>query len=627
MGNQQKIKTNNNNNQINNNNQNKQYCYLLCPKCWNKVPYINTFIDGNNIKIKILCVCLEINNYLILELSEYINLINNRKILNKCFFHKEITAIKFCMNCEKWLCEKCSSKHREDICKSENNDINTNSKCNSNKEAIICLEHNKNKKVYFCKKCRNILCKECFGKHNIRNKKVHKGINIEYYITNEKIKIKKNKLDEYKGKITDVYNKIKNELLKEIDSLINEDNKNNADNSLSREDLIKNKKIIEDKYLLHKNINQQLYNLIKIILNNYEYFDDKIIYNRKYICDVIMNTSINLIFPKINKELPINDQIKLIINYLNINYINNIINCKLNLLSNFTKSISSIEMMLSLPENKLVLINKDCIIQIWDTQTKKIIYTLQEHTNNITSIILLKNKKYFATASDDSTIKMWDYSIGKCIKTIVTEGKPFLIYEPYDKENQIGCIPYRNSLVVYEYSESNQNQIINISLEKSISWIEGLYKIPNDRRIILSTSGFFQIFSPEIDEIKKIYISNDTPQIFLQLKNKDFIVGLLSKEIYIYNNDFRYKTRLIGHKKSITSIVELEFFDNKILTGALDSNIILWSSKDYEMNFSFINNNYRINGIIIIDKNRILTSSHYKESSIDEWELEINNDN
>ena len=620
MGNQQKLKTNNNNNQINNNNQNKQYCYLLCPKCWNTVPYINTFIDGNNIKIKILCTCLEINNYLILELSEYINLINNRKILNKCFFHKEINAIKFCMNCEKWLCEKCSSKHREDICKSENNDINTNSKCNSNKEAIICLEHNKNKKVYFCKKCRNILCKECFGKHNIRNKKVHKGINIEYYITNEKIKIKKNKLDEYKGKITDVYNKIKNELFKEIDSIMN-------DNSLSREDLIKNKKIIEDKYLLHKNINQQLYHLIKIILNNYEYFDDKIIYNRKYICDVIMNTSINLIFPKMNKELPINDQIKLIINYLNINYINNIINCKLNLLSNFTKSISSIEMMLSLPDNKFVLINKDCIIQIWDTQTKKIIYTLQEHTNNITSIILLKNKKYFATASDDSTIKIWDYSIGKCIKTIITEGKPFLIYEPYDKKNQIGCIPYRNSLVIYEYNESNQNQVINISLEKSISWIEGLYKIPNDRRIILSTSGFFQIFSPEIDEIKKIYISNDTPQIFLQLKNKDFIVGFLSKEIFIYNNDFMYKTRLIGHKKSITSIVELEFLDNKILTGALDSNIILWSSKDYEMIFSFINNNYRINGIIIIDKNRILTSSHYKESSIDEWELEINNDN
>jgi WD40 repeat protein len=624
MGNKQKIKTNNNNNQINinnqisNNNQNKQCCYLLCPKCWNKVPYINTFIEGDNIKIKILCSCLDNNSFLILDLPEYINLINNRKIFNPCIFHKEITGAKFCMNCENWLCENCSLKHTEDKCNKHNNNIKNNSNLN---EAIICLEHNKSKKIFFCKKCQNFFCKECFRKHELRNKKKHKGINIEYYITKEKIKIKKNKLNEYKGKINEVYNNINNELLKGIDSLNHIDNK---DNTLSNEDLLRYKKIIKDKYLIHKKINQHLHDLIELILINFEYFDDRIIFNRKYICNVIMNASINLIFPKLNKELTINEQIKLIINFLNINYINNKINCKLNLLNNINKSLSSIEMLLTLPENKFVSINKDCIIQIWDIKAKKIIYTLQEHTNNITSIILLKNKKYFSTASDDSTIKIWDFSTGKCIKTIITEGKPFLIYELYNKENQIGCIPYRNSLAIYDYNESSQKQIINISLEKSISWIEGLYQLPNDGRIILSTSGFFQIFSPELVDIKKIYIANDTPQIFLQLNNKDFIVGFLSKEIYVYNNDFKYKTRLIGHKKSITSI--LEFCDNKILTSSLDSNIILWSSNDYEMISSFINNNNRINGLIIIDKNRIITNSYNKESSIDEWELEINSD-
>ena len=79
-------------------------------------------------------------------------------------------------------------------------------------------------------------CKECFRRHELRNKKKHKGINIEYYITKEKIKIKKNKLNEYKGKINEVYNNINNELLKGIDSLNHIDNK---DNTLSNEDLLK----------------------------------------------------------------------------------------------------------------------------------------------------------------------------------------------------------------------------------------------------------------------------------------------------------------------------------------------------------------------------------------------------
>ena len=588
---------------------NYNYSYLLCPKCWNKIPYLNTFIDGNDIKIKILCTCLEKDNFVILELLEYTNIINNRKNTNPCLYHPEIKGIKFCMNCENWLCESCLINHTKDICISEYN--------NSNYDKLFCSEHSKNKKIYFCKQCRYIFCKICFLRHNTRNKKEHKGINIEYYLSKQKIKSKMNKFNEYKGEINDIYNNIKTEILRELKSFDNLDNK---ENPLSNEDLLKYKKMVQDKYLVHRNINEQLKYLIEIILKNSEFYEEQI-FNRKFICNIIMNTNINLNIPKLNKELPIIEQIKYFINFLNTNYINKKLNSKLNLIDTFEKSINVIEMMQSLPDNKFVLINKDCAIQIWDAESKKNIYTLHEHANNITSIILLKNKNYFGTASDDSTIKIWDYSKGSCIKTINTEGKPFLIFEPYNRENQIGCVPYRNSLVIYDYGESNQKLIFNISLEKSIPWIEGLYKFPNDERIILSTNGFFQVFSQELKEIKKVYIANDTPKLFLQLNNKDLCVGFLSKEIFIYNNDLMYKTKLVGHKKRITSI--LEFYDNKLLTASLDSNIILWNSNNYEMICRFINNNYEINALIIINKNRIITSSYYKNSTLDDWELEI----
>ena len=291
------------------------------------------------------------------------------------------------------------------------------------------------------------------------------------------------------------------------------------------------------------------------------------------------------------------------------------------MINTIEKPNNIIEMMLSLPDNKFVSINKDCEIQIWDEDTKKNIYTSHEHTNNITSIILLKNKKNFATGSDDSTIKIWDFSQGICIKTIITEGKPFLIYEVFNKENQIGCIPNRNSLAIYEYSQSKQNRIINISLENTIPWIEGLYQFPNDGRIILSASGFFVIYSNKNELIKKVYISNDTPQIFLHLKNQDLAIGFLSKNIFIYDNNIIYKSRLYGHRQSITSIIE--FDENKILSSSLDSNIILWRMNDYEMISSFISNYIGINAMILINKNNMITSSNDNNSTIDEWKIEI----
>lgn len=605
MGNKQK--------NIKNNNQKGdsiKYYYLLCPKCWKKVPYLNTFIDGDNIKIKIICTCLE--DSIILDLVEYMRLISNRDISNQCIYHPDTTANKFCINCENWLCQLCYSNHTKEICKTEyNNSIN--------EEKVICFKHKiNNKKIYFCKKCRDIFCKACFMNHNLRNKSEHKGINIENYLTKEKIKSKSNKYQKYQEEVIESNNACKNDILIQINSL----QKNNK--IKNTEELLGYKNMLQDKYLSHKNVNEQLRNLIEILLKNYEYFNNEQILNRKYICNVIMNTSINTKSPKLNKELSIMEQVNYFINFLNENYINKRLNSKLSFNNTIYESPCTIEMMLSLPGNKFVSTNKDCAVQIWDTITKKNIYTMHEHTNNITSIILLRNKKYFATASDDSTIKIWDYSKGNCIKTIITEGKPFLIYEVYGKENQIGCFPYRNSLVIYEYNEANQNKIINISLEKSIPWIEGLYQFPNDGRIILSSSGFFEVHSLEIKAIKKIYISNDIPKIFLLLKNGDLAVGLLSKEVFIYNNDFMYKTRLLGHKKSITSILELD--ENKLLTSSLDSNIILWGTNDYEIINSFINNKYGISSMILINKNRIITSSSNKNSSIDDWEILIFNE-
>ena len=158
------------------------------------------------------------------------------------------------------------------------------------------------------------------------------------------------------------------------------------------------------------------------------------------------------------------------------------------------------------------------------------------------------------------------------------------------------------------------------SLEKSIPWIEGLYQFPNDGRIIISSSGVFEVFSSDLNTIKKIYLANIVPQNFLQIKNEDLFVGLPYKDIFIYDKNVNFKRKLIGHKSNITSIVQYK--ENQLLTASLDSNIILWSIENYEIIFNFINNNLSINSMILINDNRIITCSYSKTNFIKEWEIE-----
>ena len=62
--------------------------------------------------------------------------------------------------------------------------------------------------------------------------------------------------------------------------------------------------------------------------------------------------------------------------------------------------------------------SKDKTIKIWDSSTGKLIRTLTGHSQPVNSVAFSSDGKTVASGSDDKTIKIWDSSTGKLIRTL-----------------------------------------------------------------------------------------------------------------------------------------------------------------------------------------------------------------
>ena len=584
--------------------------YLICPYCWNKIPYIKLYIESDMPKIKINCKCLqEPKTNKILSINDYINIIKKRKIDSfVCIYHENENAKSFCLNCENWFCEKCEYNHYI-----KNSKECSNKMSEENCLFSFCNKHISEKNKFYCIKCENIFCKYCFLNHKIKKEENHKGKNLMNYLTNEKIQKKYNKFNIFLEKIIPLNLEIKNKIINKIDL---------EDKDRNDEELWKYKKLIEESFIKNKNINALITAFIEILFQNIKYFQDKPILNKKFIINFINNTKFNINKTQSNNNLIIKEEILNTLLYFNSIYIN--IKLKANLKRNIIKLIKDkenciIEQLCLLNDNKIASVDNDYIIRIWDIKTWGNIFTFNQHTNKITSVILINNN-YLASASNDNTIIIWDYKLGKSITTIITEANPFLIYSIYCNDNQVASIQNRNSIHIYDYFQNNK-LILKKNLENIIPWIEGFYRFPKDNRIILSYTGFFSIFSSKIEEIKRISIDKEIPKLFIQINNGDLIVGLLSNEIFIYDKNLFFKARLNGHLKTISGFIQINEFT--LLSYSIDSTIKLWNLKHKDIIETFINIDNKINSVISIENQYIIASINNKGYNLELLDIDI----
>ena len=387
--------------------------YFICPKCNLNIPALPFFVNSiemGSIEILINCKCGNKDRMPLEDCFNYKIPIPKINICEECKSNKPNLNCLYCINCSKWICEDCRYFF-----------IDIEKEHNYSKYPIIfselCDIHLNYENLFYCNTCKKEFCIKCIKFHPEN----HEIINlIQYYKKIKDLPFTNN----FEKMIENVFKK--NEELKKIclsmiekleeTNEINE-NEENMENIENNNNDFKDINIEKEQFLelYNKNLrlNKQLYKFIHVLYNIFisanNHPNYNIIHNFE-LSSFINNDNYPIIEVENNNNININnyynEQYQKIFKYFKEN---NILMIKSLILINEQKTYLdniNVKHLIKINDESFAF-TSDTFFQIFNIKTKQLSPKANEHTKEITKIILLKNGK-LVTGSKDKQIRIWN---------------------------------------------------------------------------------------------------------------------------------------------------------------------------------------------------------------------------
>ena len=381
--------------------------YIICPKCNLNIPALPFFVNSiemGSIEILINCKCGNKDRMPLEDCFNYKIPLPKINMCEECKSNKPNLNCLYCINCSKWICEDCRLYF-----------IDIEKNHYYSKYPIIfselCDIHLNYENLFYCNICKNELCIKCI-KYHPEN---HEIINlVQYYKKIKDLPSTKN----FERMIENVFKKneeLKNKCLSIIDKYeeTHEINENNEINNNDFKDINIEKEQFLEIYNINLRLNKQLNKFIHILYNIFISANNHPNYNIIHNFELSSYINDNN-YPIIEVENNNNNNIN---NYYNEQYQkvfkyfkeNNILMIKSLILIKEQKTFLD-----NINVKHLVKINdesfaftSDTFFQIFNIKTKELTPKANEHTKEITKIIILKNGK-LVTGSKDTQIRIWN---------------------------------------------------------------------------------------------------------------------------------------------------------------------------------------------------------------------------
>ena len=556
--------------------------YLICPDCLMRSPHIEKLYYDENSKdflVKYTCIC---NNIMNSKEIPLLKILTNEEPLNMCTLHPENKLIGYCNTCKRAICSICKGE----LHINHNIDVDIIRKSISKENADNMLKIIKEKELKF-------------------NEDIHKnevimenGIdNMIQKLNEEKINYKK-QLENYKDNNLKTFDFLKNLYSRYINNF--DENKNVENNNLEKNIDNNNSDImitnhinnfaIKDTNILKLNTNidetiNQYNEEQKELKLNYDYgFSNKdgIYYSSvKEDQDNFNNNFNNRI--KIEKSINTNS---------NLNDMNLIINfnCTKTLSGHTEKIVSLIELssgrlasgsydntirvwdsnyeneditikeksrilcLLEFENDKILCGTSDNLINLYEINSfnYEFIYSFIGHTLWVNCLAKVNNN-YFASASNDTKIKIWDYFNKKCIKTLEGHEDCILTLIILKNKKHLCSGAADLTIRIWEWEKRNCLHI----LKGHEKWVKCVLELDNGIIVSGSDDKSIKLWKNNYN-IRTIVEHTNSIRSLCQINKKYFASGSFDFTIKIWEiNSWECVQTLVGHDSNIICVISL----------------------------------------------------------------------
>jgi WD40 repeat protein len=283
----------------------------------------------------------------------------------------------------------------------------------------------------------------------------------------------------------------------------------------------------------------------------------------------------------------------------------------------------------------IVLLNNDSravigflnpIIRIWDLKTKAEIAQLIGHTEQVNKIIKLQDNTSIASASNDGSIKIWNSTNGKLLKTLkVNYSGPVNDLVLLSDGRLVSCSKdYLMGDVVYG------NLPIEIWNVTSGLMIKDLFPLSNALSIILIKSDllasslwdmticFWNISTGSV--VKVISGENDIALSLVLLPNGYLASGEQDWTIKVWNIDTgRMASCLEGHTDFVLVLIHLN--TSHIASASRDATIKIWNYDNGALLQTLISHSDSVTALAFLNDGTLASVSYDKTVKI--WNLPV----
>lgn len=482
-----------------------------------------------------------------------------------------------------------------------------------------CYYHNAKRNVFFCLECKENICELCIEKEG--NHYDHQAVKSDEYLSI--LKNKMNHLPEIssilknnEAQSNQAYLKYVDLVTTKFDLLINEINNYK-------------KKAIDHVQKITEEYNQSL----KIIHLLYKYYNFEVEQSSNDIHQLLFLLNTKIVLPEMNLHYnKAENDINYLIKYIQDLKTESIVDirlkhnyCEFKCVQTIEAHTSDISTIVLLSKLKIATGAYDGTIKIWKMTKKG--YTLQQTENEHKSTVLALcklNENKFVSSSDNGLI-IWkeDKDIYTINQRILFDRQTFCtcLGSLSNERDFVACLN-SNMVQIYKEKETIKSDIDSMpnaafteieSFKGHNNNINSIIQLNDSRLVSASDDNTLRIWDDDRSfeslnghkDCVNIVCLLDLDRIASGSSDKTIIIWIKEKDTGKYNP----AQVLTGHTDSIRALVFLS--DGRLISGSIDDNIKIWvkTRKDFECNMTLREHSGGIPKIISIDNESFVSVS------------------